>query len=158
YLVRLVQPRLTAVGGVQRAEILGGRTFAMRIWMKPERMAALNISPADVRSALSRNHFLSAVGSTKGSLLQVNLTANTDLHTAEQFKQLVVRQDKNTLVRLADIADVVLGAEDYNTEVRFSAQKAVFMGIYVLPNANSIDVIKRVRAELDAIKKELPTG
>jgi multidrug efflux pump len=158
YLVRLVQPRLTAVGGVQKADILGGRTFAMRVWMKPERMAALNISPADVRNALTRNNFLAAVGSTKGSLLQVNLTANTDLHTADQFKQLVVRQDKGTLVRLGDIADVVLGAEDYNTEVRFSGQKAVFMGIYVLPNANSVDVIKRVRVELDQIKKELPSG
>src|SRR5438270_1220096 len=158
YLVRLVQPRLTAVGGVQKADILGGRTFAMRIWMKPERMAALNISPADVRTALSKNNFLAAVGSTKGSLLQVNLTANTDLHTADQFKQLVVKQDKGTLVRIGDIADVVLGAEDYNTEVRFSGQKAVFMGIYVLPNANSIDVIKRVRTELEQIKKELPSG
>src|SRR5262245_2831931 len=158
YLVRLVQPRLTAVGGVQKADILGGRTFAMRIWMKPERMAALNISPSQVRDALAKNNFLAAVGNTKGSLLQVNLTANTDLHTADQFKQLVVRQDKNTLVRLGDIADVVLGAEDYNTEVRFSGQKAVFMGIWVLPNANSLDVIKRVRAELDQIKKELPTG
>ena len=158
YLVRLIQPRLTAVGGVQKADILGGRTFAMRIWMKPERMAALNISPADVRSALSRNNYLAAVGSTKGSLLQVNLTANTDLHTAEQFKQLVVRQDKGTLIRLGDISDVVLGAEDYNTEVRFSGQKAVFMGVWVLPNANSVDVIKRVRAELEEIKKELPSG
>ncbi len=121
-------------------------------------MAALNISPADVRSALTRNNYLAAVGSTKGSLLQVNLTANTDLHTADQFRQLVVRQDKGTLIRLGDIADVVLGAEDYNTEVRFSGQKAVFMGIWVLPNANSVDVIKRVRVELDQIKKELPTG
>ncbi|MFN2509211.1 MAG: efflux RND transporter permease subunit, partial [Chthoniobacterales bacterium] len=100
----------------------------------------------------------SAVGSTKGSLLQVNLTANTDLHTAEDFKKLVVREEKGTLVRLGDIADVVLGAEDYNTEVRFSGQKAVFMGIWVLPNANSVDVIKRVRAEMEQIKKELPTG
>src|SRR5438876_1069827 len=158
YLVRLVQPRLTSVGGVQKADILGGRTFAMRVWMKPERMAALNISPADVRSALTRNNYLAAVGSTKGSLLQVNLTANTDLHNADQFKQLVVRQDKGTLIRLGDIADVVLGAEDYNAEVRFSGQKAVFMGIWVLPNANSVDVVKRVRVELDQIKKELPTG
>src|SRR6516225_6692840 len=130
----------------------------MRIWMKPDRMAALNISPSQVREALTKNNFLAAVGNTKGSLLQVNLTANTDLHTAEQFKQLVVRQDKNTLVRLGDIADVVLGAEDYNTEVRFSGQKAVFMGIWVLPNANSLDVIKRVRVELDQIRSELPTG
>src|SRR5260370_40613870 len=125
----------------------------MRVWMKPERMAALNISPADVRSGVTRNNYLAVVGSTKGSLPQVNLTANTDLHTADQFKQLVVRQDKGTLVRLGDIADVVLGAEDYNTEVRFSGQKAVFMGIWVLPNANSVDVIKRVRGELEQIKK-----
>src|SRR6184192_3283541 len=158
YLVRLVQPRLTALGGVQKADILGGRTFAMRIWMKPNQMAALNISPAEVRAALARNNYLSAVGSTKGSLLQINLTANTDLHTADDFKKLVVRQDKGTLVRLGDIADVVLGAEDYNAEVRFSGQKAVFMGIYVLPNANSVDVIKRVRVEMEQIKRELPTG
>jgi multidrug efflux pump len=158
YLVRLVQPRLTAISGVQKADILGGRTFAMRVWMKPDRMAALNVSPAQVRSALARNNYLSAVGSTKGSLLQVNLTANTDLHTADDFKKLVVREDKGTLVRLGDIADVVLGAEDYNTEVRFSGQKAVFMGIWVLPNANSVDVIKRVRTEMEQIQKELPTG
>src|SRR5258707_4990558 len=158
YLVRLVQPRLTAVGGVQKADILGGRYFAMRIWMKPDRMAALNISPSNVRDALSRNNFLAAVGNTKGSLLQVNLTANTDLHTADDFKKLVVRQDKGTLVRLGDIADVVLGAEDYNAEVRFSGQKAVFMGIYVLPNANSVDVIKRVRVEMEQIQRELPAG
>src|SRR5437773_351906 len=158
YLVRLVQPRLTAVGGVQKADILGGRTFAMRIWMKPDRMAALNISPAQVRNMLARNNFLSAVGSTKGSLLQVNLTANTDLHTVYDFKKLVIRQEKGNLVRLSDIADVELGAEDYNTEVRFSGQKAVFMGIWVLPNANSVDVIKRVRLEMEQIQKELPAG
>jgi multidrug efflux pump len=158
YLVRLVQPRLTSVAGVQTANILGGRTFAMRIWMKPERMAALNISPSDVRNALSKNNYLAAVGSTKGSLLQVNLTANTDLHTAEQFKQLVVSQTNGTLVRLGDIADVVLGAEDYDSEVRFTGKKAVFMGIFVLPNANSVDVIKRCRAEVDEIRKELPRG
>src|SRR6267378_713101 len=158
YLVRLVQPRLTAIGGVQRADLIGDRTFAMRIWMKPDRMAALNVSPSQVRSALARNNYLSAVGNTKGSLLQVNLTANTDLHTADDFKKLVIRQDKGNLVRISDVADVELGAEDYNTEVRFSGKKAVFMGIWVLPNANSIDVIKRVRVEIEQIKKELPTG
>src|SRR6476660_6798838 len=158
YLVRLVQPRLTAVGGVQKADILGGRTFAMRIWMKPDRMAALNINPAQVRDMLARNNFLSAVGNTKGSLLQVNLTANTDLHTVDDFKKLVIRQEKGNLVRLSDIADVELGAEDYNTEVRFSGQKAVFMGIYVLPNANAVEVIKRVRAEMEQIQRELPAG
>src|SRR6476660_8488485 len=158
YLVRLVQPRLTAVGGVQKADILGGRPIAKKNRMKPDRMAALNISPAQVRNMLARNNFLSAVGNTKGSLLQVNLTANTDLHTVDDFKKLVIRQEKGNLVRLSDIADVELGAEDYNTEVRFSGQKAVFMGIYVLPNANAVDVIKRVRVEVEQIQQELPAG
>ncbi|MDQ6912408.1 MAG: efflux RND transporter permease subunit [Verrucomicrobiota bacterium] len=158
YLSRIVQPRLTAIAGVQKADILGGRTFAMRIWLKPDRMAALNVSPAQVRKALGNNNYLAALGSTKGSLVQVNLTANTDLHTVEDFKNLVVREENGVLVRLGDISDVVLGAEDYNTEVRFSGQRAVFMGIFVLPNANSIDVVKRVREEMVQIQKELPTG
>src|SRR5947199_871701 len=158
YLVRIVQPRLSAIPGVQAADILGGRTFAMRIWLKPDRMAALNISPVQVRQALAANNYLAAVGQTKGALVKVNLTANTDLHTADDFKKLVIRQENGKLIRLSDIADVVLGAEDYDTEVRFSQQRAVFMGIWVLPNANSVDVIKRARAELEQIKKELPTG
>jgi multidrug efflux pump len=158
YLVRIVQPRLSALEGVQRADILGGRTFAMRIWLKPDQMAALNLSPSQVREALAANNFLSAVGRTKGSLVQVNLTANTDLRSVEDFRNLVIRQSGDNLVRLRDIADVVLGAEDYDSEVRFGGNRAVFMGIWPLPNANSLDVIKRVRAEVAAIKKELPTG
>src|SRR3954470_1118043 len=158
YLNRIVQPRLTAIPGVQRAEVLGGRTFAMRIWLKPDRMAALNVSPAAVRRALANNNYLAALGRTKGALVQVDLTANTDLHTVEDFKNLVVREENGTLIRLGDISDVVLGAEDYNSEVRFTGQRAVFMGIFVLPNSNSIDVVKRVRAEMEQIQKELPTG
>lgn len=158
YLVRVVQPRLTAIEGVQRADILGGRTFAMRIWLKPDRLAAFNINPDQVRQALAANNFLSAVGQTKGALVQVNLTANTDLRSVEEFRNLVVRQSGDKLVRLRDIADVVLGAENYETEVRFGGEKAVFMGIWPLPNANSLDVIKRVRAEMVLIQKELPSG
>jgi len=158
YLVRVVQPRLSALEGVQRADILGGRTFAMRIWLKPDRMAALNINPAAVRDALAANNFLSAVGHTKGALVQVNLSANTDLRSLEEFRNLVVRQSGDSLVRLRDVADVVLGAEDYDSEVRFSGERAVFMGVWPLPNANSLDVMKRVRAEMTLIQKELPTG
>jgi len=158
YLVRMVQPRLSALGGVQRADILGGRTFAMRIWLKPDRMAALNISPVQVRRTLAANNYLSAVGQTKGSLIQVNLTANTDLRSVPEFRQMVIREENGALVRLGDIADVVLGAEDYDTEVRFSGQTAVFMGVWVLPNSNSLDVIKAVRAEVEKIKGDLPTG
>ncbi len=158
YLVRVVQPRLSAIDGVQRADILGARTFAMRIWLKPERMAAFNISPMQVRQALAANNFLSALGRTKGSLIQVNLTANTDLRSVKEFKRLVVRQQDGALVRIEDIAEVVLGAEDYDTEVRFSGQTAVFMGIWPLPNANSLDVINRVRTEMKALQADLPSG
>ena len=158
YLVRIVQPRLSALEGVQRADILGARTFAMRIWLKPDRMAAFNVSPAQVIQALAANNFLAAVGSTKGALVQVNLTADTDLRSVKEFKRLVIREENGGIVRLEDIGEVVLGAENYDTEVRFSGQTAVFMGIWPLPNANSLDVIKRVRVEMEAISRQLPEG
>jgi len=158
YLVRVVQPRLSAIQGVQRADILGARTFAMRIWLKPDRMAALNISPAQVRQALAANNFLAALGSSKGAFIRVNLTADTNLSTVDEFRRLVVREANGTIVRLSDIGDVQLGAEDYDSEVHFSGQTAVFMGIWPLPNANSLDVITRVRTEMDSIQHDLPTG
>lgn len=158
YLTRAVQPKLSAVSGVQRADILGARVFAMRIWLKPEKMAALGISPSQVRDLLGANNYLSALGNTKGSMVSVNLVANTSLQTAEEFRQLVVKEDKGTVVRLNEIADVVLGAENYDQEVRFSGQTATFMGIWVLPTANSLDVIRRVREEMKQVEKDLPAG
>src|SRR5216110_3073188 len=152
YLTRVVQPKLSAISGVQRADILGARTFAMRIWLKPDRMAAHGIAPSTVRDALARNNYLSALGRTKGSMVSVNLIANTDLRTAQEFRQLVVKEQNGTVVRLGDIADVVLGAENYDSDVRFNGQSAVFMGIWVLPTANTLDVIKKVRSEIPAIE------
>src|SRR5947208_1737573 len=124
YLTRVVQPKLSAISGVQRADILGQRTFAMRVLLKPEKMAALGISPSQVRDALSKNNYLAALGRTKGSMVSVNLIANTDLQTVEEFKQLVVKEENGVVVRLGDIADVVLGAENYEQEVRFNGQTA----------------------------------
>jgi multidrug efflux pump len=158
YLTRVVQPRLSAISGVQRADILGGRTFAMRIWLKPEKMAALGISPSDVRDALAKNNYLSALGRTKGSMVSVNLVANTNLKSAVEFRQLVVKEENGVIVRLGEIADVVLGAEDYDTDVRFSGKTATFMGVWVLPNANSLDVIRRVRETIPQIRAQLPAG
>src|SRR2546428_1250980 len=156
YLFRVVQPRLSALEGVQRADILGARTFAMRIWLKPDRMAALNISPVQIRTALAANNYLAAVGQTKGQLVQVNLTANTDLRSPQEFEQMVIRQNEGSTVHLRDVADVVLGAEDYETAVNFNGQTAVFIGVWPLPNANSLDVVKRLRAEMDSLQKEIP--
>ncbi|MCL2723885.1 MAG: efflux RND transporter permease subunit [Polyangiaceae bacterium] len=158
YLLRVVQPRLSAISGVQRADILGARLFAIRAWLKPEKMAAHGVSPADVRGALAANNYLSAVGQTKGALVQVNLTASTDLRSVDDFKKLVVKQHEGVLVRLEEVADVVLGAETYDQDVRMSGERATFMGVWVLPNANSLDVIKKVRDEISAVQRELPTG
>ena len=158
YLTRVVQPKLSAIQGVQRADILGGRTFAMRIWLKPERMAAMGISPSQVRDALARNNYLSTLGRTKGSMVSVNLVANTDLETPEEFKRLVVKEADGVVVRLADIADVVLGAENYEQDVRFDGQDATFMGVWVLPGANALEVIHRVRHAMKGIQAQLPVG
>ncbi len=158
YLTRVVQPKLSAISGVQRADILGKRTFAMRIWLKPDKMAALGISPSTLRDALARNNYLSALGRTKGSMVSVNLIANTDLRTPEEFRQLVVKEKGGVIVRLGEIADVVLGAEDYEQDVRFNGETATFMGVWVLPTANSLDVISRVREALPEIKASVPAG
>jgi multidrug efflux pump len=158
YLTRVVQPKLSAVSGVQRADILGDRTFAMRVWLKPDRMASLGISPSQVRDALSRNNYLSALGRTKGSMVSVNLVANTALQTADEFRQLVVKEEKGVVVRLGEIADVVLGAENYDSDVRFNGQNSTFMGIWVLPTANSLEVVARVREAMKEVQAQLPVG
>jgi len=158
YLTRIVQPRLSAIDGVQRADILGGRTFALRAWLKPDRMAALDVSPAEVRAALAANNYLAAVGQAKGQYIQVDLAATTSLTSVDDFKKLVLREHGGALVRLQDVADVTLGADDYDSDVRFSGQKAVFMGIWVLPNANTLDVIQRVSDEVRSIQRDLPSG
>ncbi|HZN04702.1 MAG TPA: efflux RND transporter permease subunit, partial [Candidatus Polarisedimenticolia bacterium] len=158
YLVRAVQPKISAISGVQRADILGNRNFAMRIWLKPDRMASYGLSASDVREALANNNYLSALGRTKGSMVSVNLVANTDLRTAEDFRQMVVKEKEGSVVRLGEIADVQLGAENYDDQVRFDGQTATFMGIWVLPTANSLDVVTKVRAALPDIEAQLPAG
>src|SRR5919206_3180982 len=112
YLTRVVQPKLSAINGVQRADILGARTFAMRIWLQPDRMAAHGIAPSAVRDALARNNYLSALGQTKGSMVSVNLVTNTDLRTPEEFRQLVVKEHDGLVVRLGEIAGGAPGARN----------------------------------------------
>ena len=158
YLNRMVQPRLSAVKGVQRADVLGGRVFAMRVWLKPDELAAHGLSPAEVRQALQANNALAAVGATKGSMLSVSLVANTDLKNVEEFRNLVVAERNGALIRLSDVADVVLGAESYDQEVRFGGQTATFMGIWVLPTESTVEVIQRVRDVMPDIQASLPAG
>jgi multidrug efflux pump len=158
YLTRVVQPKLSSISGVQRADIFGERTFAMRVWLKPEKMAAFGISPSKVRDALAQNNYLSALGSTRGTMTSINLVANTDLKTVEEFRQLVVKEENGEVVRLGEIADVVLGAETYDNEVRFNGETAVFIGIWALPTANTLEVMQRVREAMPDIQAQLPAG
>ncbi|HET8714592.1 MAG TPA: efflux RND transporter permease subunit, partial [Holophagaceae bacterium] len=158
FLSRVVKPNLDSIEGVQTAEILGARNFALRAWLDPQRMAAHGVTAADVYAALAANNYLSAVGTTKGQMVSVDLTADTDLHSVDEFKQLVIRQDKGSVVRLDDVANVTLGADNYDFNVAFDGQRSVFIGIKVAPEANILDVAKRVREAFPAIQQQLPAG
>ena len=158
YLIRVVQPKLQAVAGVQTAEILGSRRFALRAWLDPEKMAAYGVTATDVSNALANNDFISAVGRTKGQMVTVNLEADTTLHTAEEFRALIVKAQNGAIVRLADVANVVLGSEDYDTEVAFDGDRATYIGIKVAPSANLLTVIDGVRKAFPPIQEQLPEG
>jgi multidrug efflux pump len=158
YLLRVVKPKLDSIDGVQTAEILGSRTFALRAWLDPARLAAHGVSADDVYTALSANNYLSAVGTTKGQMVSVDLASNTDVHSLDEFRRLVVKRQNGALVRLEDVGNVVLGAENYDFNVAFSGQHSVFIGIKVAPRANILDVASRVRATLPEIATQLPTG
>ena len=159
YLVRVIEPKLATIEGVQQAQILGDRTFAMRIWLNPDKMAALNLTASDVYAALRANNVLSAVGATKGTMVAIDLTAQTDLNTVEEFNELVIKSQDNAIVRLKDIASIDLGAESYTSSVNFNGNNATFMGVYVRPDANTLDVIKSVREVFNnEIIPQLPEG
>jgi multidrug efflux pump len=158
YLARVVKPKLDSIEGVQTAEVIGARQYALRAWLDPDRMAAQNVTAADVYAALSNNNYLSAVGTAKGQVVSVDLTASTDLHSLDEFKHLVVKQQNSAIVRLADVATVVLGAENYDFNVAFNGKRSVFIGIQTAPRANVLDVVRLVKAALPPIAAQLPTG
>ncbi len=158
FLLREVKPTLDSVEGVQTAELLGARNFALRAWLDQDRMAANGVTAADVNAALAANNYLTSAGATKGQAVTVDLTAGTDLHSVEEFKHLVVKQSGLGLVRLEDVADVTLGSDNYDFNVAFDGQKSVFIGIKVAPNANVLEVAERVRKAFPALQSKLPTG
>lgn len=158
YLLRVVKPKLDSIDGVQNAEITGGRKFALRAWLDREKMAGLGVGADDVYSAMAANNYLSAVGSTKGDMVAVDLVAGTDLHTLDEFRKLVIKKDGINIVYLDQVATVTMGSEDYNTNVAFSGKRSVFIAIKVAPKANLLDVAARVRAAVPSIQQQLPTG
>ncbi len=158
YIVRVVQPKLQAVPGVQTAEILGGKYFALRAWLDPDKLAAYGLTATDVSQALAANNYISGLGNTKGQMVQVDLTASTDLHSLDEFRDLVLKQSGGAIVRLKDVANVTLGFDDYETEVGFDGKRAVYIGIQVAPSANLLDVINGVRAVFPGLQSQLPQG
>jgi multidrug efflux pump len=158
YLVRVVRPKLQAVEGVQTAELLGPKNFALRAWLDPKKLAAYGLTANDVATALSANDYISGLGTTKGQMVQVTLTASTSLHTVEEFRNLVLKQTNGAIVRLQDVANVTLGSDDYESEVSFDGEKAVYIGIQVAPAANLLDVIKGIRKVFPDIVAQFPQG
>ena len=158
YLLRVVKPKLDSIDGVQNAEITGGRKFALRAWLDREKMAGLGVGADDIYSAMAANNYLSALGSTKGDMVAVDLVAGTDLHTLDEFRKLVIKKDGINIVYLDQVASVSMGSEDYNTNVAFSGKRSVFIAIKVSPQANLLDVAARVRAAVPNIQQQLPTG
>ena len=158
YLVRVVQPKLQAVTGVQTAELLGQKVFALRAWLDPKKLAAVGLTASDVSAALTANDYISGIGTTKGQMVQVNLSASTSLHSAEEFRNLVLKQSNGAVVRLKDVANVTLGSEDYESEVGFDGKQAVYIGIQVAPTANLLDVIQGIRRVFPEIQTLLPLG
>jgi multidrug efflux pump len=158
YLVRAVQPKLQSVPGVQTAELLGAKNFALRAWLDPNKLAAYGLTATDVAQALANNDYISGLGTTKGQMVQVNLAASTDLHTLAQFKNLQLKQVNGAIIRLQDVANVSLGFDDYDSQVSFDGKRAVYFGIQVAPGANLLDVIKGVRNAFPGIQAQLPHG
>jgi multidrug efflux pump len=158
YLIRVVQPKLDSIPGVQSADVQGARVYALRAWLDPQRMAARNVAASDIYNALAANNYLTAVGSTKGQMVSVDLTADTDLHSLDGFRELIVRQQNNTVVRLKDVATVELGAEDYDSGVTWNGRHSVFLAVQNAPKANVLQVAQAVREALPAIQAQLPSG
>jgi len=158
YLVRVVQPKLQAVPGVQLAEILGGRQYAMRIWLDPVKLAGYGLTSADVATALANNDIITAVGRTDGDMFTVSLTAGTGLTTEEQFRNMIIKANGDAIIRIRDIGTVSLGATNYDSAVKFSGQKAVYIGIQVAPDANILTVIAGIKKVLPSIVQQLPQG
>src|SRR5688500_6285522 len=156
WLARTLQPQLSTLPGVQRVSLEGARQIAMRVWIDPDRLAAVNLAPGDVHAALRRNNYLAAVGQTKGNLVQVNLLANTDLRSVTEFNDLIVADRNGAIVRLRDVARVELGAEEADMVAKFNGKEAVYLGVWPLIGVNEIDVAHRLRAEMERIRPTLP--
>ncbi len=158
YIQRVVQPKLQAVPGVQTAELIGGQYFSLRAWLDPQKLAAYGLTANDVSTALASNDFVSAIGNTKGQMVQVTLTSTTSLHSLSEFRRLVVKQINGANITLNDLGTVELGADSYESRIAFDGKEGVFIGIQVAPSANLLTVINGIKAVFPEIQANLPQG
>ncbi|WP_407181589.1 multidrug efflux RND transporter permease subunit [Bradyrhizobium sp. STM 3562] len=156
YLSRVVQPVLSMVDGVASADILGGQTFAMRLWLDPMKMAGQGVSPADVSAAVAANNFQAAAGQAKGYLILSNVTVNTDLKSVDDFKRMIVKAKDGGFVRVEDIATVELAAQTSDASVALNGEHAIFIGVQATPQGNPLNIVRGVRALLPDIERNMP--
>jgi multidrug efflux pump len=157
YVLRVVQPQLQALPGVAKARLFASQ-YAMRIWLDPQRMAALGVTGEDVVNVLRENNYQAGIGATKDKYVTINLTATTDVNAPENFRKLVVRSQNGSLVRLQDIGKTELGADNYDFTTWYKGIPSVFIGIEQAPGANPISVADRVNDLIPRISANLPKG
>ncbi|MFT7389722.1 MAG: multidrug efflux pump [Candidatus Endobugula sp.] len=157
YLAREVQPKLQALSGVGKAELLG-RRFALRVWLDPQRLAAVNLTSTEIVQTLRENNYLSGVGQTKGELIKISLTSNTNVSNTEQFKNLVIKSTEDTIIRLKDVARVELGSQTYENIALYKGKPSTYVAISLSPGSNPLSVAERVKELLPDIKSQLPSG
>ncbi|TVQ91498.1 MAG: multidrug efflux RND transporter permease subunit [Chromatiaceae bacterium] len=160
-----VQDELARVDGVGNASQFGPLDYSMRIWLDPERMAGLGITPRDVIDAIRQQNIQAALGQVGGQpspsdqVFQYSIVAQGQLDAPEAFGQIVVRTgNAGGIVRLEDIARVELGAQSYNSISRFNGQPSAGIAIYQAPGANALAVADAVRAELERLRGRFPAG
>lgn len=158
YLIRYVQPELGTLNGVAEAKIFGRQEYAMRIWLDPKRMASRKITATDVKNALLANNLQSPTGRLTAKEQEFDVVAKTDLHTAKQFNQLVVKRSGDSLIRIRDIGEAQLGATTERVTVAVKGIKGRMMGIVPRADANPLDVAEAVKAKLKTLEKQLPPG
>ncbi|MEX0319181.1 MAG: efflux RND transporter permease subunit [Ruegeria sp.] len=154
---------LSRVQGVGRADVLTDLQYAMRVWMDPDKMAALSIAPGDVINAVREQNIEVSAGSIgappapEGQTFQYTIKTKGRLTTVDEFEDIVIRTgDAGSIVRIKDIARVELGAQFYSASGFFQGDPATVLGIYQAPGANALAVAERVRAELDRLSRAFP--
>jgi multidrug efflux pump len=158
FVTRVAQPLFTAIPGVASAEIVGGQTLALRVWLDPVRLAARGLSAGDVAAALRANNVQAAPGRLEDGLTVTDIAAATDLVRLEDFRAMVIKTGADGLVRLGDVATLDLGGESYDSGARASGRPAVFVALTPTPDGNPLDIVRAATALLPQIQAAAPPG